>query len=141
MAGCAPAEADRIPEGYRIDVVKNVANEGSTAQDTSVLMLDPAPLFQAMLDDIAAGTDPALVARRFHDAIVDAVLLQAQMVEAMYGITTVVLCGGVFMNRYLLERCLAKLEESGYTVAINRELPPNDGGISFGQAVVAAQSL
>ena len=87
------------------------------------------------------GSDRALIARRFHDAIVDAVLLQAQMVEAMYGITTVVLCGGVFMNRYLLERCLAKLEESGYTVAINRELPPNDGGISFGQAVVAAQSL
>ena len=41
------------------------------------------------------------------------------------------------MNRYLLEHALAALEAAGFTVAVNRDLPPNDGCISFGQAVVA----
>ena len=48
------------------------------------------------------------------------------------------LSGGVFMNRYLLEHTLAALEAAGFTVALNKELPCNDGGVSFGQAVIAA---
>ncbi len=55
----------------------------------------------------------------------------------MYDINTVALSGGVFMNRYLVEHALAALEAVGFTVAVNRDLPPNDGCISFGQAVVA----
>ena len=42
------------------------------------------------------------------------------------------------MNRYLLEHTLAALEAAGFTVALNKELPCNDGGVSFGQAVIAA---
>ena len=51
---------------------------------------------------------------------------------------TVVLSGGVFMNRYLVEHVLPALAEAGFTAAINRDLPPNDGCISFGQAAVAS---
>jgi hydrogenase maturation protein HypF len=122
---------------YRIDVVKNVATETSTALDTSVVLMDAAPLFQALLDDVGAGVAVSMIARRFHDAFVDAIVAQAQLVDAVYGIRTVVLSGGVFMNRYLTEHALAALEQAGFTVAINRDLPPNDGCISYGQAVVA----
>ena len=51
--------------------------------------------------------------------------------------SVVALSGGVFMNRYLVERVLAQLEAAGFTTAVNRDLPPNDGCISLGQAVVA----
>ena len=132
----ARGECDASGE-YRIDVVKNVATERSTALETSVVLMDAAPLFQALLDDVEAGVSISMIARRFHDAFVNAIVAQAQLVDAVYGIRTVVLSGGVFMNRYLTEHALAALEQGGFTVAINRDLPPNDGCISYGQAVVA----
>ena len=122
---------------YAMDVVKNTATAESTAQDTSVVLFDAAPTFKALLDDKAAGVPVPVVARRFHDAFVQAVVMAAELVRTMYGIETVALSGGVFMNRYLVEHALAALENVGFTVAVNRDLPPNDGCISFGQAVVA----
>lgn len=133
-------EWETTPEGYRIEVLKNTATETSTAQDTSILLLDPAPVFEAVLDDIAAGIPAAIIAKRFHDAFVEAILNCAELVRAMYGIEIVTLSGGVFMNRYLLEKALSCLAERGFTVALNRELPPNDASISYGQAVLALHS-
>ena len=126
--------------GYGIDIVKNEAVAGSTAQDTSVVLLDAAPLFEALLDDLAAGVPTGLIAQRFHDAFVDAIVSMAQLVCSLYDINIVALGGGVFMNRYLVEHALSALAAEGFTVAINRDLPPNDGGISFGQAAIAVQS-
>ncbi|WP_165252941.1 carbamoyltransferase HypF [Adlercreutzia sp. ZJ304] len=125
---------------YEIAVVKNTATAQSTAQDTSVVLLDAEPAIRALLDDFAAGVAVSIIARRFHDAIVDAVVTVAQLVAATYDIQTVVLSGGVFMNRYLIEHSLAAIQREGFTVAINRDLPPNDGCISLGQAIVASKS-
>lgn len=124
-------------ERYAIEVVKNTATATSTAQDTSVLLLDAAPAFRALLDDRAAGVSVATIAQRFHDAFVQAIVTVAELVRGIYDIGAIALSGGVFMNRYLVEHALASLEEAGFTVAVNRDLPPNDGCISFGQAVVA----
>lgn len=132
-----------VPEGlpatdaYHIDVVKNTATETSTALDTSVLLFDAAPVFKALLDDIASGVPTATIARRFHDAFVNVIVMAAQLVQSLYGITTVALSGGVFLNRYLLEHAVPALQGNGFTVALNRDLPPSDGCISYGQAVVA----
>ena len=128
-----PAEA---AAPYEIAITKNTATEASTAQDTSVLLLDAAPAFAALLDDLAAGVAVPTIARRFHDAFVEAIVACAELVRGLYDIGTVALSGGVFMNRYLMERALPRLEAQGFTVAINRDLPPNDGCISLGQAVV-----
>lgn len=122
---------------YRIEVVKNTATPESTAQDTSVLLLDPESAFRALLDDKAAGVPASVIARRFHDAFVQAIADAAELCRALYGIGTVALSGGVFMNRYLVEHALQALERAGFTVAVNRDLPPNDGCVSYGQAVVA----
>ena len=122
---------------YVIAVVKNTATAESTAQDTSVVLFDAALTFQALLDDKVAGVPVPVIARRFHDAFVQAVVTAAELARSVYGIETVALSGGVFMNRYLVEHALAALERVGFTVAVNRDLPPNDGCISFGQAVVA----
>ncbi|WP_080800636.1 carbamoyltransferase HypF [Arabiibacter massiliensis] len=133
----ASAQDDNSAERYAIAVVKNTATATSTAQDTSVVLFDAAPTFKALLDDKAAGVPTATIARRFHDAFVQAIVMAAELVRGMYDIATVALSGGVFMNRYLIEHALAALEAAGFTVAVNRDLPPNDGCISFGQAVVA----
>ncbi|WP_165248900.1 carbamoyltransferase HypF [Adlercreutzia sp. ZJ141] len=120
-----------------ISIVKNTALPNSTAQDTSVLLLDPEPAFRALLDDVVAGVPVGVIAQRFHDAFVGAIVDVAQLCRAVYGIETVALTGGVFMNRYVVEHALDQLEQAGFSVAINRDLPPNDGCVSFGQAVVA----
>ena len=132
-----PAATLPAQDAYRIDVVKNTATKTSTAQDTSVVLFDAAPVFASLLDDLHAGVPVPTIARRFHDAFVNAVLMAAQLANSVYGITTVALSGGVFLNRYLVEHATALLQEAGFTVALNRDLPPSDGCISYGQAVVA----
>ena len=122
---------------YQIELTKNMATSTSTAQDTSILLVDAAPAFKSLLDDVDKGVSVGIIARRFHDALVQVVVDLSQAVRAMYEIETIALSGGVFMNRYLLESIFEALMHEGFTLAINRDLPPNDGCISFGQAVVA----
>ena len=124
-------------DAYVIDVVKNVATETSTAHDTSVLLFDAAPAFRSLLDDLQAGVAVPVISKRFHDAFVNAIVQAAQLSLALYDVRKIALSGGVFMNRYLVENALVRLEQAGFTVAINRELPPNDGCVSFGEAVIA----
>ncbi|MBP5313422.1 MAG: carbamoyltransferase HypF [Eggerthellaceae bacterium] len=122
---------------YAVAITKNTATKDSTAQDTGVLLLDAQPTFKAMLDDMQNGVDVGVIARRFHDAIIGCVIDMASIVRELYGISIVALGGGVFMNRYLVEHLSDKLRTAGFTVALNKDLPPNDGCISYGQAVVA----
>lgn len=135
--GASAAVDTEAAERYAITVVKNTAITASTAQDTSVVLFDAAPTFKALLDDKVAGVDTAIISQRFHNAFVQAMVTVAELVRNLYDIETVALSGGVFMNRYLIEHALAELERAGFTVAVNRDLPLNDGCISFGQAVVA----
>ena len=136
MAGL-PDDAEDGEHAYHLAITKNIATHESTALDTSVLLLDAAPVFEALLDDKAAGVPVAVIARRFHDAFVEGIVQVAQLVDMMYGISLVTLSGGVFMNRYLMQHAASRLANGGFSVAVNRELPPNDASVSFGQAVVA----
>ncbi len=139
----AQADADGMAledDRYRVEFIKNTATENSTAADTSVLLMDAAPVFAALLDDMQAGVPVSVIAARFHGAFVCAIADVAELVRATYGIEVMALSGGVFMNRYLLERTLARLQERSFTVALNKELPPNDASISYGQAVLGLQA-
>lgn len=133
----AEQEDESTQERYQVLFTKNMATAQSTAQDTSVLIMDPAPVFQAMLDDLAADVPACVIARRFHNAVVRMLVQACTLVNALYGITTVALSGGVFANRYLMEKALRDLSAAGFTIAISKELPCNDGGLCLGQAVVA----
>ena len=137
-AGVVPDDDLAARERYAVTAEKNTATETSTAEDTSVILLDAEATFHALLDDLEAGVPVSVIGRRFHDAMVSAIVMSAELVRALYGIATVALSGGVFMNRYLTEPVLADLAAAGFTAAINRDLPPNDGCISLGQAVVCS---
>ncbi|MBS6940073.1 MAG: carbamoyltransferase HypF [Slackia piriformis] len=128
-------------ESYEIALVKNTALETSTAHDTSVVLLDAEPLFQALLDDMATGVETGVMAAKVHNAFVGAIAQTCLVANAAYGIATVALGGGVFMNRRIVEGAAAALESAGFTVALSKELPPNDGAVSYGQAVVAAARI
>lgn len=132
------AAAEPTNESYEIALVKNTATEQSTAHDTSVVLLDAEPLFKALLDDIQAGVPAKVMAAKAHNAMIAAIVQSCLVANAAYGISTVALAGGVFMNRLITEGAIAALENAGFTVALGKELPPNDGAISYGQATVAA---
>ena len=95
---------------------------------------DPAPLVDAVLSDLAAGRNVAFVAARFHAALADLALSWARL----GGLADVVLTGGCFQNALLTARVRTRLAGAGFRVHRHRLFPPNDGGISLGQAVVAA---
>lgn len=102
-------------------------------EDVADWELDWRPLVSAVLEDLRRGAGPETVGVRFHGALVAAIVETARRV----GEPTVALTGGCFQNRLLTEAAAEALERAGFEVLLHREIPPNDGGISYGQAAVA----
>ena len=104
-------------------------------------VLQGADLVRAVVDDLSAGVAPEVVAARFHNGLARAVVAVASAIRANSGLNTVALSGGVFQNTLLFERTADGLEQAGFRVLTHHRVPANDGGISFGQAVVAAAQV
>jgi hydrogenase maturation protein HypF len=102
------------------------------------LVLDARPAIRAVAADVARGVPPAVVAARLHGAVAAATAEACERAARAAQTDMVVLSGGVFQNRLLLERCHADLAARGLRVLIPERVPCNDGGISYGQAAVAA---
>ncbi len=103
----------------------------------SPVLIDQLPVLEAVLDDIAAGTPVGAISERFHRAVVDLVVRVAGSAADAAGVRHVALSGGVFMNRRVRDAAVAALHASGLSPLTHLGLPSNDGGVSFGQAVVA----
>jgi hydrogenase maturation protein HypF len=105
-----------------------------------VVVIDPGSLVAALVADRARGTAPAVAAAGFHESIGRAATKAAVEAASEHGLTTVALTGGVFQNVRLSEVVEEGLGAAGLEVLVHRVVPPNDAGISLGQAaVVAAQ--
>jgi hydrogenase maturation protein HypF len=101
------------------------------------IVIDPEPVVRALLADLAAGAGAPTVSARFHNAVVEMTVGVAVRACAAAGVRHVALAGGVFMNRIVLAGVRAGLEAAGLVPLVHRDLPVNDGDISYGQAVVA----
>jgi len=97
-------------------------------------------LFRALLADMAGGTPASGVSARFHRTVSRMIAEMCRRIAAASGIRKVALSGGVFQNRLLLRLVVPGLEQAGLEVLTHHEVPTNDGGVSLGQAVVAASS-
>ncbi len=97
-------------------------------------VLDWRPLVRAVLSDLASGVARGIMAARIHAALVAGMVRMANDI----GFEVVVLSGGCFQNRLLLEGATHALDQAGFRVLAHRQVPPNDGGLSLGQAAVAA---
>ncbi|QFY44851.1 carbamoyltransferase HypF [Candidatus Methylospira mobilis] len=101
--------------------------------DASLPRVDWRPLFRALLNDARRGVSPPQLAYRFHASLADAILRAVQQQD----IATVVLSGGCFQNRLLLELSNARLQQAGFKVYWPQQIPPNDGGLALGQLAAA----
>jgi hydrogenase maturation protein HypF len=105
------------------------------------LVIDPRETIRAVVADVAAGQSAGVIARRFHRAMAGATVSALVELASAYDTGLAVLSGGVFQSRLLLESVSSALAEAGLRVLVPERLPVNDGGISYGQAAVAAALL
>jgi hydrogenase maturation protein HypF len=106
--------------------------------DDGLLVLDPAPLVAAVLADRARGTPVPVVAAGFHESVGRATASAAITLAREHGVGVVALSGGVFQNARFSEVVEEAVERAGLRPLVHGVVPPNDGGISIGQAAVAA---
>ena len=109
--------------------------------DGGPLVMDARPLIRAVTQDLAEGVDVGTVAARFHNALATATASACALAAERHGTDTVVLSGGVFQNRRLLGQTGSLLADGGLRMLTPERLPPNDGGIAYGQLAVAAARL
>ena len=115
--------------------------EPAKSGDDWAIVVDPRPLIRAVCEDVAAGTHPARIARRFHSSLVEIIGAVCGRIRQETELDIVVVSGGVFLNSLLTHEVNDRLIGDGFRVYRHGRVPPNDGGLSLGQLAVAAAQL
>ena len=92
-----------------------------------------------IVDDVQNQVDTGIISAKFHNTVLEILLFFAMVCRSETDLNTVALSGGVFCNRYLTNCLIKQLKQNDFSVLFNRDVPSNDGGISLGQAAIAAQ--
>jgi len=132
-------------EGQAAIALEQIADESeqesyqfSVVREPDGWIYDWRSVVQGVILDAASGVLPSRISMRFHRALANLLAEAAKLHRDETGCTIVALSGGCFQNELLLKLCVTELTNSGFTVLINRLVPCSDGGISYGQAAVAA---
>jgi hydrogenase maturation protein HypF len=133
----AAVELEMAAEGVDTDAVYPF--DISVVGGVKIVLLQR--LLAGVLADRAAQVPVPEMAARFHNTVVDINIDICQSLRVDTGIDKVALSGGCFMNRRLLRQSIAGLEARGFKVYTHRDVPANDGGLSLGQAAVAARGV
>ncbi len=106
--------------------------------ENATQIVSTRPLFEALLGDLKSNVSTATISARFHNGLVHLFDGLANMTREQTGLDRVCLSGGTFNNVYLSERLSAQLRSRGFKVFRQQQVPAGDGGLSLGQAMVAA---
>ncbi len=103
--------------------------------------IDTRPAIREIVEELQRGTPLGVISARFHNTVADLIACTCDQLREETDLSTVALSGGVFQNLFLLERSCRLLEARGFTTLTHHQVPPNDGGIALGQAVIANRVL
>ncbi len=131
LEGCADEDTNK--SGYDFDL-RDGANAGP-------IVIDPAPMWRGVFRELDRGSNTATISGRFHSGLAWAWVRASIAARKKSGIATVALSGGCFHNRLLTKLLRRGLEAEGFTVLAHRDVSPGDGGLSYGQAAIAAALL
>lgn len=106
-----------------------------------ILNVSVAETISAIVEDLCSEASKGVIAARFHNTVVEFSLSICRTLRDKLRVNTIALSGGCFQNRILTEGLLDKLGKAGFQVLTHRRVPPNDGGVALGQAVVAAAMI
>jgi hydrogenase maturation protein HypF len=121
----------REPGTYAVPI-----GEGAAAGER-IFEVRADDLVRAVAEDLAAGTPPPVAVMRFHRALAQAIAAGAHRIREATGLGTAALTGSAFENLLLLDLAAGMLEARGFRVLTHHRVPPGDGAVAFGQAVVA----
>jgi hydrogenase maturation protein HypF len=124
------AIAGEIEESYDFELLNRTGE---------LLQLDLGRMIKQLIIDIREKKTVGIISTKFHNCLAAGLLEMAKSARESTKLNTVALSGGVFCNRYLTIRCIKFLKKAGFKVLFNRDVPSNDGGISLGQAAIAAK--
>jgi len=123
---------NEIEEHYDFDLINEAGKP---------LKLDLGKMVKQLIADIREEKTVSVISAKFHNCLAAGLLEMAKAARESTKLNTVALSGGVFCNRYLTIRCIKLLKKTGFSVLFNRDVPSNDGGISLGQAAIAAKQV
>jgi hydrogenase maturation protein HypF len=104
-------------------------------------IMSTRPLFEALIENLRRSVPISAISRRFHNGLVEGLVKLATILRTKTALNRVCLSGGTFHNAYLSRRLETRLSEAGFQVFTQKEVPAGDGGLSLGQALVAARKL
>jgi hydrogenase maturation protein HypF len=114
--------------GYQFDI---------RLEDDRPYLIDSVPLIHSVVNDIRSGLHPGVISARFHNGVANLIYEVCLSLRKQYGVNKVALSGGVFQNVTLLARSVKLLESADFCAYTHHLVPPNDGGLALGQAMVA----
>ena len=135
LEGVAIDEPDQPGSGYPFAYIEGNWRARQPAK------ISAAPMWRELLLDLKAGRGPAAISARFHAGVAMSFVQAAQKAGQATGIQQVVLSGGCVHNRRLARLLRSQLEREGFAVYEHAQVSPGDGGLSYGQAMVAAARL
>jgi hydrogenase maturation protein HypF len=115
--------------------------QGAYAFRLEADIIHPKPVLDKVLADWREGNPVSRISARFHNAVANLVFDICQSARRLYGVNTVAISGGVWQNQLLLQRVVPRLEQNGFHPLLHTILPPNDGCLSLGQALIAAHTI
>ncbi len=129
------AKADGIPleEPYKFEMIEHKSDDRIPLRT-----IDMMPCIKQIVTDIKKNVSVNKISSKFHHTLVDAFAAAALCISKETGVGKIVLSGGVFNNDIILRTMIRTLEQNGLKVYTHTKIPTGDGGIAFGQAVVAA---
>jgi hydrogenase maturation protein HypF len=136
LEGIAVDEPDRYEQGNYVPELHE-AEEGSD----SVAVIRTGKMWKAVLDDLWRGVPARRIGARFHAGIAEGFINAAANARIETDINTIAMSGGCMHNRRLARLLRSGLEEEGFEAFMHRQVSPGDGGLSYGQATVAAAML
>lgn len=110
-------------------------------KENQTTIVEIGSTLKGILTDRMDGIDKNVISAKFHNTTAEFFLALAKEAKEQTGINTVAISGGVFCNRFLSERLIEQLKNNDFTVLFNQLIPVNDGGISLGQAAIAARKM
>ncbi len=104
-------------------------------------IINDLEIFRQILQDVRSGVDAKTISSKFHNCLASAILVISKRARKEFNITSIALSGGVFQNHMLLNKAFNLLENNNFKAYTNFKVPVNDGGISLGQAYLAALEI
>jgi hydrogenase maturation protein HypF len=129
--------SERTDESYPFRISDEMEMSAEACKHSSIMTFDWEPLISAILQDVRDAIPLATISKKFHNTLVEVMVEVARRVAEK----RVVLTGGCFQNRVMVERAVQRLRAEGFHPYWHQRIPPNDGGIALGQVVATARLL